>query len=388
MRFAPALALGMAVATLLVPGSAAAPSGIHVPTGWPSKLEIGVTDSPGDAAKLAARAPVGFRYQYLSAGANTGHGWATWNPGGSFVSMYVGESIKAHLVPVFSYYQLLQSSPAAGGDELHKDLSNLDNAATMKAYYADFSLLMKRAGAYRHRLVVVHVEPDLWGYIAQAARDGMASTVPAAVASSHVAALRNMPNNASGFARALIKLRDRLAPNVALAWHLSVWGTKEDPTYSQPPLAHMDVLAARSAAFYASLHANFDLVFTDVADRDAGYDEKVNHDPKAAWNADDYARQVAYLRGFTRRTHRAIVLWQIPLGNTMLDNTPGHYRDNRVQWWLSDPADGHLAADRDAGVIALLFGGGAGGTTSIDTDGGYFVQRVKAYASGGELSLG
>ncbi len=94
------------------------------------------------------------------------------------------------------------------------------------------------------------------------------------------------------------------------------------------------------------------------------------------------------MRGFTRRTHRAIVLWQIPLGNTMLDNTPGHYRDNRVQWWLSDPSDGHLAADRDAGVIALLFGGGAGGTTSIDTDGGYFVQRVKAYASGGELSLG
>ena len=183
---------------------------------------------------------------------------------------------------------------------------------------------MKRAGAYSHRLVVVHVEPDLWGYIEQAARGGKAATVPAAVASTpRRGAARPAQQRLGLRAGALIRLRDRLAPNVALAWHLSVWGTKEDPTYSKPPLAHMDVLAARSAAFYKSLHANFDLVFTDVADRDAGYDEKVNHDGgKSWWHADDYARQVAYLAGFTRRTHVGVVLWQIPLGNTMLDNTP------------------------------------------------------------------
>jgi hypothetical protein len=180
-----------------------------------------------------------------------------------------------------------------------------------------------------------------------------------------------------------------MAPNVVLGWHLSVWGTKEDPTFSKPSLAHMDALAARSAAFYDSLHARFDLVFTDVADRDAGFDDKINGDGgKSWWHAADYARQVAYIAGFTRRTHVGVVLWQVPLGNTMLDNTWRHFQDNRVQWWLGDPADGHLAAERDAGVVAILFGGGADGTTTIDTDGGYFAKRVKAYVAAGALPLG
>ena len=34
---------------------------------------------PG-APALRPGVPVGFRYQYLSGGVNTGNGWATWNP--------------------------------------------------------------------------------------------------------------------------------------------------------------------------------------------------------------------------------------------------------------------------------------------------------------------
>jgi hypothetical protein len=73
---------------------------------------------------------------------------------------------------------------------------------------------------------VIHVEPDLWGYLEQA----------------HATRL------ARSFAQRLVSMRDRLAPHVLLAWHLSVWGTGEDPTYSKPSLAHMDALAAQSAA--------------------------------------------------------------------------------------------------------------------------------------------
>jgi hypothetical protein len=45
------------------------------------------------------------------------------------------------------------------------------------------------------------------------------------------------------------------------------------------------------------------------------------------------------------------------------NNTTGHYQDNRPEWLLDDPARSHLAAYRDAGVVAFLFGGGASGTT-------------------------
>jgi hypothetical protein len=70
-----------------------------LPVGWPHHLVLGVADSPGDANRLAQRPPVDARYQYLSGGVNTGQGWATWNPGGTFASMYVRESITAHVIP-------------------------------------------------------------------------------------------------------------------------------------------------------------------------------------------------------------------------------------------------------------------------------------------------
>ncbi len=329
-----------------------------IPSAWPHHFALGLADSPGDARALVNRAPLDLRYQYLAGGVNTGSGWATWNPGGTFASTYVHESIAAGVIPVLTYYQLLQSRPAAGSDELHKDLSNLRDAATMRAYWSDYRLLLARvASAAGRHAVIIHVEPDLWGYLEQA----------------HASA------RARAFARRLITLRDQIAPHVLLAWHLSVWGTGEDPTYSKPALAHMDALAARSAAFYESLRAHFDLVFNDVTDRDAGFYRVVQGNPGTAWSPADFHRHDAYIAGFTRRTHTAVVLWQLPLGNTMLNDTWDHYRDNRVQWWLDDPSGAHLRATRDAGVIGLLFGGGADGTTSAGTDGGLFYRLARRY---------
>jgi hypothetical protein len=319
-----------------------------------------VADSPGDAASIVAHARVDARYQYLAGGVNTGSGWSTWNPNGTFASMYVQESIAHHTIPVLTYYQLLQSRPAVGSSELEKDLSNLRNPSTMRAYWSDWSLLLRRvAPASTHHLVVIHVEPDLWGYLEQA----------------HAVKL------ARGFAHRLIGLRNRLAPHVVLAWHLSVWGTKVDPTYSKPPLAEMDVLAAKSAAFYESLHAHFNLVFNDVTDRDADFYRLVEGNPRTWWGPRDFARLNRYLAGFTRRTRTRVVLWQLPLGNTFLNDTWGHYRDNRVQWWLGAGSAAHLRATRNAGVIGLLFGGGASGTTSAQTDGGFFYRVARRYAA-------
>src|SRR5438270_4494548 len=136
-----------------------------LPLGWPHHLLLGVTDSPGDAHHLAQHASVDARYQYLSGGVNTGHGWATWNPDGTFVSLYVRESIAANEIPVFSYYQLLQSTPSTGSSEQQRDLSNLRNRATMTAYWRDYELVLRRVAASAHgHLVVIHIEPDLWGY--------------------------------------------------------------------------------------------------------------------------------------------------------------------------------------------------------------------------------
>ncbi len=333
---------------------------VPIPIGWPHHLALGVSDSPGDARALARHAPLDSRYQYLAGGVNTGHGWATWDPNGSFASLYVNESIAAQMLPVLTYYQLLQSSPSRGSTELERDLSNLRNPATVRAYWSDWNLLLRRIAApSRRHLVVIHVEPDLWGYLEQA----------------HATAL------ARGFAQHLLALRDQIAPHVLLAWHLSVWGTNEDPTYSKPSLAHMDALAAKSAAFYRSVHAHFDLVFNDVTDRDAGFYKVIEGNPGTAWGPQDFVRHDAYIAGFTHRTHTPVVLWQLPLGDTMLNNTWDHFRDNRVQWWLGNGSLAHLRATHDSGVIGLLFGGGAAGTTSPQTDGGLFYRLSRRYLS-------
>jgi hypothetical protein len=358
LSLALALATAAAAAATVSAAPASAQTSVSVPPGWPGHLALGVSDRPGDAQALARHARFDARYQYLAGGVNTGSGWTTWNTGASFASRYVNESIAAHMIPVLTYYQLLQSRPATGPDELHKDLANLGNPATMAAYWADWSLLLRSvAPASARHLVVIHVEPDLWGYLEQA----------------HATSL------ARSFARQLVALRDRLAPHVLLAWHLSVWGTGEDPTYSKPSLGHIERLAAESAAFYESLHVSFDLVFNDVTDRDAGFYRVIEGNPRTAWTPSDFRRHDAYIASFTRLAHVPVVLWQLPLGNTRLNDTWDHFRDNRVQWWLGTGSALHLRATRASGVIGLLFGGGADGTSSPQTDGGLFYRLSARY---------
>jgi hypothetical protein len=371
------------------------------PASWPATLQIGMIDPPGDAARLRMSVPLGFRYAYLAGGVNTGSGWSTWSPDGSYVSSYVLESRAVGMIPVFSYYMLVQSKP---GDvsERESDLRNLQDPATMAAYWADVRLFFKRAQGSGP--VVLHVEPDLWGYIQQAAKADNAATVPVVVPDG-------LPQTAAGFAQEFVRLRDRLASNVLLAWHLSEWGTGHDIVDEDPSNALVGAYAVRSARFYRSLHAPFDLSFEDFSDRDSGYSEVRGQ--RGRWFAPaDFRRHLLFGQTFVQTARLRMVAWQIPLGNTLMramDNTWGHYQDNRVQWLLTNRT--HLRAYAAAGYIGFLFGGGATGTTcacdgrrdgitnpapindntrrslSADDDGGLFRSLARAYSRKGPLRL-
>jgi hypothetical protein len=362
--------------------AALAAAAIALPAWAPSHVEVGLASQPGGAQHVRAE-HASWRYQYLAGGVNTGSGWSTWNPDGTFVSLYVKESRRAGVTPVFTYYQLLPSHGAGDGKgEADRDLANLDDPALMKAYYADFALALQRVhDEDQGKLAIVHVEPDLWGYVEQRAGAGDDSaSVPAAVAASGDPRLRGLPDTAAGFAQALLRLRDAVAPEVKLGYHMSTWGTGTDPVQQNPSLKAVDRLAARSAKFYNNLHARFDMVFSDPSDRDDGFDLKVNHDHgRSRWTAGDYARDERWLAAMHAATRLPLVMWQIPLGNSYLPNTPGRYRDTHVQTLLG-PSSKARRAYRDAGVIALLFGGGADGTTSEKTDGGVFERLAASYA--------
>jgi hypothetical protein len=229
------------LAALLATAAAALP-------GWPpAHLELGLASPPGGAAHVRALA-ARYRYVYLSGGVDTGHGWSTWNPDGTYVSRYVDESYAAGRTPVLTYYQLVQSRPGRSDGESAKALANLDDPTLMRDYFADLSLALRRAHASAHgRLAVLHVEPDLWGYVQQRAGADDAARVPAAVARSGDPRLADLPDTAAGFAQAVVRLRDQLAPEVALGLHLSTWGTGVDLVRQNASLPAVDRLAARSA---------------------------------------------------------------------------------------------------------------------------------------------
>ena len=342
----------------------------------PRPRESNARDSPrGRRHRSAAR--IDLRYQYLAGGVDSGNGWSTWNEDGTFVSRYVSESRAAGVLPVLTYYMLLQSKPDSPGDEAEKDRANLRDPALMRRYYADLRLALQRAALG----AVLHVEPDLWGYLQLAAgRGDDAGTVPAAVASSGDPELDGLPDTAAGFAQAVVRLRDRHAPRVILAWHLSSWGTNDSHTANDLPAARIDALAARSAAFYRSLNARFDLIFNDDADLDDCFRRKIlgEASPGHHWGRCDVARHLRYVRGVTQRTGTPVALWQLPVGNRRLPDTWGRFRDNRVDLLLGSRRN--LAAARRAGIVGLLFGAGTDGCTTPATDGGNLFRRARAYA--------
>ncbi|MEX1255506.1 MAG: hypothetical protein WEE64_14300, partial [Dehalococcoidia bacterium] len=386
-----------------------------LPSGWPAALQLGLSSGPGGAAAMAATTDYGFRYQYLAGGANTSNGWANWNPNGAFATYYIDDSIDHGMIPVFTYYMLFQSSPGASGGEGNANFNNLQNVSTMTAYFNDLKLLFQRAGAFPNDMVVLHVEPDLWGFMQQRASNDDAATVPAKVAATGLADLAGLPDNFSGFARAVDRLRDLYAPNVVLAYHLSIWGTGNDIVYSDPPDATVDALATRSGNFYNSLQGGFDIAFAEFTDRDSGFKQYVYGDGGASWfNQNDFRRHMRYMSKFGDVSGKRIVLWQVPFGNTKMramNNTWNHYQDNRPEWLLDDPTRQHLQDYIDVGVVAFLFGRGAGGATcacdanedgvtnpepvngnnlaslNADDDGGFFTQKAQLYYTTGAMPL-
>ena len=268
------------------------------------------------------------------------------------------------MIPVFTYYQLLQSLPGGGG-ESDAVFANLNNTATMTAYYNDLTLFFQKAGAFPGQRVVLHVEPDFWGYMQQRSSGDAAASVPAKVSETGIAALQGLPSNVAGFAQAIVRLRNTYAVNVTLAYHLSVWGTNVDIAISNPPDATVDALGVRAANFYRSLGANFDLSFAEFSDRDAAFKQYIYGDGGISWwDAEDFRRSVLFLTRFSTVSRKRLVMWQIPFGNTRMrsqNNTWAHYQDNRVEWLFDEPARTRLLAYRGAGVIAFLFGGGASG---------------------------
>jgi len=316
-------------------------------------------------------------------------------------------------LPVFSYYVIVQSTPNPG---IEADTHiKVQNTTLMFNYYNNLKMFFQAANG--NTTCVLHVEPDMWGFLEQLTNpQGVASSIPFSVASSGQPDVAAFANNLPGFAQAVLHLRDIYAPNVLVAYHISVWGTGTDIGSQKPNNATVVTLANTAANYYLSLQANFDLVFAEFLDRDSGFYQPTATDGTPCsggkpgcpywWDGDDFTRNILFISIFVEITEKRVVYWQIPFGNSIMracDNQLNHYQDNRVQTLLGDYTRYTLIRYRDAGVLAFLFGGGNSQVTcdcdaagdgitnpppidgnnynslTADDDGGYFIYKAQEY---------
>ena len=357
LRQATYAALGGLFLLALLPSPVVSARAASPPALPSDRLHFGITN--GDASWITASGvPFRYRYEYLAGGVY--NSWTAWNsPAGQYVTNYVQDT-PSGTIPVLTYYMLLQSHRAS--DEATDDFNNLNSPSLMSAYYSDFRLLMQKAGA-QARPVVVHVEPDLWGYLQQRSNNSTADTVTASVASSGMADVQGFANSVAGFGRALIHLRDLYAPNVVISVHASMWSSGVDiattTSAGVDPVAEAD----KTAAFLTS-SGPWDAVFNDVDDHDAAWWEAQGADGAASthwWDTanqrfPNFSRYRSWVAELRARTGLPQVAWQVPEGNQYFlaeNNSCGHYQDNRAQYFIT-----HAAELFSAGLVAVLFGAG------------------------------
>lgn len=366
--------------------------------GLPStRLELGLSNGPDQIGWMkASGVPWKYRYQYLAGGVNTSGSWLRWQdasaPPGQFAMDYLSSSGAGGYLPVFIWYELLQSSPSSGSDEASRDLSNLANAGTMNAYYGSFKVLMQRAGSYG-RPAVVLVEPDFWGYMQQRARalgSAAADAAPASVASSGFADVAGYANTVAGFGKALLHLRDVYSPNAIMAVDASPWASGVDVNASTDPGLDTVAEADKTATFLAST-GSWDVVATDPDDHDAGWyvaTGRTNAGFTHSWDATNarapnFHRWEAWIGRIHTRLGLPAMAWQTPVGNSTLTNScdqstgTGHYRDNLVEYFLGHP--GELTS---AGLVAVLFGAGNACQTTPYNDGNVLRDLAREYYAG------
>jgi hypothetical protein len=322
------------------------------------KLHFGLSSHATDMDWFrASGAPWRYRYLYLAGGVNTADAWPTWQdparPPGQYAVDFMNDSASVGAIPVFTWYELLQSNPQLGGSESDRDWAHLTNAGTMSSYYASFQLLMQRAGAFG-RPLVVHVEPDLWGYLQQRARSD-ASVVP----------------TAQSFTQQLRSLRDQYATNVILATHASMWSSGFDLATNTDPSLNPEAEADTTSAFLGSV-GSWDAVFNDVDDHNAAWWEQ-NGNPWHWWDKNNrsfpnFSRYLRWVKELRTRTGLPQLAWQVPVGNQYfltMNNTCGHYQDNVAEYFIGHPQDLF-----NAGLVGVLFGAGnACQTTPYDSQG-------------------
>jgi hypothetical protein len=337
------------------------------------------TDS-GDDPAYALGVTLDLHYQYL-VGLSTDGGWTTYNSNPDYASIRIQQCKSHGVIPMFAYYAMAD----AGDGNL---TGSVQDATYMTTYYKDFITLLSDVAAAGSPVVILH-EPDFWGYNEQLSiTNGGADKVPAQVAVSGAPECSGQPETIVGFAQCLLRLTRSRAPTALLGFHASSWGSGTDIEANTDPSFDVAGEAAKTVAFFKAIGADqTDFVSTDMLDRDAGCYEVAGTNcgstPRTGvyWDETnatlpDFHQELTWATAITKGLGVPMIWWQLPFGvpSTTPGGTPGHYRDNRVDYLFA-----HFDEYVAAGGVGAVWGTGDSGQTDVTTDGAEYQNAATAY---------
>jgi hypothetical protein len=351
---------------------------------------------------IAKQAPFDIRYQYIAGGiadgngpcascasgcsaggkscANSGPGCAWWgcwqydqDPPGAFARGLVSKAKADGQIPMFTYYMILQASGVSEGSA---EVTKANDAAFMARYYADWRFLLQQIA---DDVAFLHIEPDFWGYAQQVSSDP--TQIPAAVANANATDCGSLPNTIAGMGECMIQMSKKYAKNTRVSLHGSGWATKFDVLLNKDPSFDVAGHAGQLAAFLKAAGASADFITVDAADRDAAWYEAQGQDrwwDETNATLPNFTQAFAWAKALGAGASKPILWWQLPVGNMSQNNTSEHWKDNRVDYFMT-----HMNEVAAANGLGVAFGAGASGQTTPSTDGGNLVSKVLAYANSG-----
>ncbi|MFF4588165.1 RICIN domain-containing protein [Streptomyces sp. NPDC001388] len=286
----------------------------------------------------------------------------TWQDSVAAQATYQGKSRPQKYL--WTWYSLRDLGDAAGEGDGPGEVKAINRLDLLTRYLNDYRFFLQKIGKSHD---MIDLEPDFWGF---ARSLGNLHQVPSQVSGANPTDCGSQENSAAGLAQCLIHMAHKYAPNAAVGLHLSCFDWESN--------------LQKCVKDYADLGAkNADFLVTDVSDRDAGWYAQPAHGSRDTfWTDQKAAASLKFWKTMAESVGKPVVLWQIPVGNMAQNNTPGHFKDDKVDWLFA-----HMDQVANAHIAGLLFGAGWTEQTTPETDGGNLIRKTIAYHNSGGTAL-